>query len=70
MTGLELLGLGVGAVALYDAEEKHSFVETAMDTIKHPFSSELNLKTVLSIFVLSLAILFIWRTILRGYIME
>jgi hypothetical protein len=70
MTGFELLALGTGAMASYEAEQKHEFFSTAIDTLKNPFTDTISFKQVLSVLLLILVVIFIWRTILNGYIWE
>lgn len=69
MTGLEILGIGGASLALYEAEKKHDLWEDAKSTLKNPFV-ELSFKKVLALLILGLALVYIWQSVLKGYIME
>lgn len=68
MTGLEILGIGGASLALYEAEKKHGLWGDAKSTLKNPF--ELSFKKVLALLILGLAVVYIWQSVLKGYILE
>lgn len=69
MTGLEILGIGGASLALYEADKKHGLWEDAKDTLKNPFI-ELSFKNVLALLIFGLAVVYIWQSVLKGYITE
>ena len=69
MTGLEILGIGGASLALYEADKKHGLWADVKDTLKHPFT-ELSFKKVLILLILSLSVVYIWQSVLKGYILE
>lgn len=69
MTGLEMMGLGVGLSALYESNEKHHWTDTALETISKP-AEHWDFKHLVLILVLIVLLTYIWYNVLQGYIWE
>lgn len=69
MTGLGFLGIGGASLALYEAEEKHGLWTDVKDTLKNPLT-DLSFKKVLALLIFGLAVVYIWQSVLKGYISE
>lgn len=69
MTGLELLGLGVGFAALHESNEKNHWSDSVLNTLEKP-AKDWSVKQLLLVLGLISLLTFIWFNVLRGYIWE
>lgn len=68
MTGLEIIGLTSGALAIHEAEKKHGFVDRFLEALKSPFNHDMGIEDLILVVILIVSLVYIWNSILKGYI--